>query len=218
MEPITKTYPWLKRKKAYYIWLKTAGAAIAKLAHLEVEGRNNIPLKGPVLLVSNHRSFMDPPLVAYAVMKRPVFFMAKAELFETPFISTLIKHWGNGFPVRRGKFDLKAIKTALTVLKKGELLCLFPEGTRAQKGKFLKPKIGAGMIAVKANVPLIPCLIDGSEDLLPKGAKFPRMAHVKIKFGKPFTIELEDTKENYEKASRIIMEKIKELQVENNSC
>ncbi len=212
MESITKTYPWLKRKTAYYIWLKTAGAAIAKLARLSVEGRENIPEKGPVLLVSNHRSFMDPPLVAYAVMKRPVFFMAKEELFKTPFISTLIKHWGNGFPVKRGKFDLKAMKTALTILRKGELLCLFPEGTRAPKGKFLKPKIGTGMIALKANVPIIPCFIDGSEDLLPKGAKLPKSANVKIKLGEAFQIELSNSKENYEKAAKKIIEKIKELQ------
>ncbi|WP_027720073.1 MULTISPECIES: lysophospholipid acyltransferase family protein [unclassified Desulfurobacterium] len=211
MEPIVKSYPWLKRKRAYYIWLKTAGALIAKLGRLQVEGEENIPEEGPVLVVSNHRSFVDPPLVAYAVMKRPVFFMAKEELFKTPILSSLIKHWGNGFPVKRGSSDLKALKTALAVLKKGELLAIFPEGTRAPTGKFLKPKIGAGMIAVKANVPVVPCLITGSENLLPKGAKFLRPANVKIKFGKPFKLNLEDKKENYVKAADIMMEKIKEL-------
>ncbi|WP_456437268.1 lysophospholipid acyltransferase family protein [Desulfurobacterium sp.] len=211
MEPIVKSYPWLKRKRAYYIWLKTAGALIAKLGRLQVEGKENIPEEGPVLVVSNHRSFVDPPLVAYAVMKRPVFFMAKEELFKTPILSSLIKHWGNGFPVKRGSSDLKALKTALAVLKKGELLAIFPEGTRAPTGKFLKPKIGAGMIAVKANVPVVPCLITGSENLLPKGAKFLRPANVKIKFGKPFKLNLEDKKENYVKAADIMMEKIKEL-------
>ncbi|WP_297445757.1 lysophospholipid acyltransferase family protein [Desulfurobacterium sp.] len=211
MEPIVKSYPWLKRKRAYYIWLKTAGALIAKLGRLQVEGEENIPEEGPVLVVSNHRSFVDPPLVAYAVMKRPVFFMAKEELFKTPILSSLIKHWGNGFPVKRGSSDLKALKTALAVLKKGELLAIFPEGTRAPTGKFLKPKIGAGMIAVKANVPVVPCLITGSENLLPKGAKFLRPANVKIKFGKPFKLNLEDKKKNYVKAADIMMEKIKEL-------
>ncbi|WP_457567730.1 lysophospholipid acyltransferase family protein [Desulfurobacterium sp.] len=211
MEPIVKSYPWLKRKKAYYIWLKTAGALIAKLGHLQVEGRENVPEEGPVLIVSNHRSFVDPPLIAYAVMKRPVFFMAKEELFKTPILSSLIKHWGNGFPVKRGSSDLKALKTALAVLKKGEALAIFPEGTRAPTGKFLKPKTGAGMIAVKAHVPVLPCLITGSEELLPRGAKFLKPANVKIKFGKTFTINLEDKKENYRTAAEQIMEKIKEL-------
>ncbi|OMH40698.1 lysophospholipid acyltransferase family protein [Desulfurobacterium indicum] len=211
MEPIVKSYPWLKRKRAYYIWLKTVGALIAKLGHLQVEGKENIPEEGPILVVSNHRSFVDPPLVAYAVMKRPVFFMAKEELFKTPILSSLIKHWGNGFPVKRGSSDLKALKTALAVLKKGELLAIFPEGTRAPTEKFLKPKIGAGMIAVKANVPVVPCLINGSEELLPKGAKFLKTANVKIKFGKPFKLNLEDKKENYIKAANLMMDKIKEL-------
>ena len=178
---------------------------------LKVEGRENIPDEGSVLIVSNHRSYWDPPLLAIAVWKRRVFFMAKEELFEAPILSSLIKHWGNAFPVKRGRADIKALKTALEVLKGGELLCIFPEGQRAPAGKFLRPKWGAGMVALKAKVPIVPCLIEGSEKLIGKERLFSGLPKVTIRFGKPFRIDLEDKKENYKKAADILMEKIKEL-------
>ncbi len=217
MESLTKRYPWVKRKKAYWVWLNTVARAIAGLCRLKVEGRENIPDEGKVFLVSNHRSYLDPPLIAYAVKKRPVFFMAKAELFKTPILSSLIKHWGNAFPVKRGKADLTALKTALEVLNKGEIVCIFPEGQRAPAGKFLKAKWGAGLVALKAKAPIVPCLIEGSEKLIGKEKFFDGIPQVTIRFGKPFTIDLEDRKENYQKAADLLMEKIKELNSGNNS-
>ncbi|TCK04625.1 lysophospholipid acyltransferase family protein [Phorcysia thermohydrogeniphila] len=211
MEALTANYPWVKKKVAYWVWLHSVARFIATFCRLKVYGRENIPATGSVLLVANHRSYLDPPLVAFAVKKRPVFFMAKAELFETPLLSTLIKHWGNAFPVKRGKVDLKALKTALEVLGKGELVCIFPEGQRAPAGKFLRPKWGAGMVALKAKVPVVPCLIEGSEKVIGKEKLFSGLPDVTIKFGKPFRIDLEDKKENYQKAADILMERIKEL-------
>ncbi len=211
MEALTPKYPWVKRKKAYWVWLKTVARLIAKLCRLEVTGRENIPERGPLLLMANHRSYLDPPLVAYAVYKRPVFFMAKAELFTTPVLGRLIKHWGNAFPVKRGKADLTALKTALEVLKKGELVCIFPEGQRAPAGRFIRPKWGAGMVALKARVPIVPCLIEGSEALIGKERFVSGIPRVKISFGEPFQLDLEDRKENYQRAADMIMERIKEL-------
>ena len=212
MEALTSRYPWVKRKTAYWVWLNTVARAIAGLCRLRVYGRENVPAEGPVLLVANHRSYLDPPLVAYAVKKRPVFFMAKSELFTTPVLSTLIKHWGNAFPVKRGRADLTALKTALEVLKKGELVCIFPEGQRAPAGKFVRPKWGAGMVALKARVPIVPCLIEGSEKLIGKEGLVTGWPKVTIRFGRPFTIDLEDSKENYQRAANLMMERIKELQ------
>ncbi|MEO2069289.1 MAG: lysophospholipid acyltransferase family protein [Desulfurobacteriaceae bacterium] len=211
MESLTKSYPWVKRKKAYWIWLNTVGRLIATICRLRVFGRENIPENGKVLLVANHRSYLDPPLVAYAVKKRPVFFMAKSELFDMPVLGSLIKLWGNAFPVKRGKADLKALKTALEILEKEELVCIFPEGQRSPAGKFVRPKWGAGMVALKAKVPIVPCLIEGSEKLIGKEKLFSGVPKVSISFGKPFYIDLEDSKENYQKAADILMEKIKEL-------
>ena len=211
MEALTSRYPWVKRKKAYWVWLNTVARLIGKICRLEVRGRENIPQEGKVLLVANHRSYLDPPLVAFAVKKRPVFFMAKSELFEMPILGSLIKHWGNAFPVKRGKADLTALKTALELLNKGELVCIFPEGQRAPKGKFLRGKWGAGMVAIKAKAPIVPCLIEGSEALIGKEGLVNGLPKVTITFGKPFTIDLEDRKENYQKAADIMMERIKEL-------
>ncbi|WP_457754862.1 lysophospholipid acyltransferase family protein [Thermovibrio ammonificans] len=212
MEALTSRYPWVKRKTAYWVWLNTVARTIAGLCRLRVYGRENVPAEGPVLLVANHRSYLDPPLVAYAVKKRPVFFMAKSELFTTPVLSTLIKHWGNAFPVKRGRADLTALKTALEVLKKGELVCIFPEGQRAPAGKFVRPKWGAGMVALKARVPIVPCLIEGSEKLIGKEGLVTGWPKVTIRFGRPFTIDLEDSKENYQRAADLMMERVKELQ------
>ncbi|ADU97649.1 1-acyl-sn-glycerol-3-phosphate acyltransferase [Thermovibrio ammonificans HB-1] len=212
MEALTSRYPWVKRKTAYWVWLNTVARAIAGLCRLRVYGRENVPAEGPVLLVANHRSYLDPPLVAYAVKKRPVFFMAKSELFTTPVLSTLIKHWGNAFPVKRGRADLTALKTALEVLEKGELVCIFPEGQRAPAGRFVRPKWGAGMVALKARVPIVPCLIEGSEKLIGKEGLVTGWPKVTIRFGRPFTIDLEDSKENYQRAANLMMERIKELQ------
>ena len=211
MESLTQSYPWVKRKKAYWIWLGSIARLIATFCRLKVYGRENIPDEGRVLLVANHRSYFDPPLVAFAVKKRPVFFMAKSELFETPILSTLIKHWGNAFPVKRGKPDLRALKTALEIMSGGELVCIFPEGQRAPAGKFIKPKWGAGMVAIRAKAPIVPCLIEGSESIMGKEKLFSGWPSVTIRFGKPFRIDLEDKKENYQKVADILMEKIKEL-------
>jgi len=218
MEALTERYPWVKRKSAYWVWLNTVARFLGFICRLEVFGRENIPENGPVLLVANHRSYLDPPLVAYAVKKRPVFFMAKSELFKTPILSSLIKHWGNAFPVKRGRADLTALKTALEVLRKGELVCIFPEGQRAPSGKFLRPKWGAGMVALKARVPIVPCLIEGSEALIGKEKLFSGFPKVTIAFGKPFQLDLDDRKENYQKAADLMMEKIKELRGENRAC
>ena len=217
MESLTRNYPWVKRKKAYWVWLNTLARFIATFCRLKIYGRENVPDEGKVLLVANHRSYLDPPLVAYAVRKRPVFFMAKSELFEMPVLSSLIKHWGNAFPVKRGKLDLKALKTALEILNNGELVCIFPEGQRAPAKKFIRAKWGAGMVALKAKAPIVPCLIEGSEKVIGKEKIISGWPKVTIRFGKPFYIDLEDSKENYQKAADILMEKIKELKVGNKS-
>ncbi|WP_163328254.1 lysophospholipid acyltransferase family protein [Desulfurobacterium thermolithotrophum] len=217
MKPLTKKYPWVRKTSIYWFWLNTVGRFIASFCHLKVYGRENIPKEGKVLLVANHKSYLDPPLVAYAVKKRPVFFMAKSELFEMPFLSSLIKHWGNAFPVKRGRADLTALKTALEIINNGELVCIFPEGQRAPANSFVRAKWGAGMVALKAKVPIVPCLIEGSEKIIGKGKIISGWPKVTIRFGKPFYIDLEDKKENYQKAADVLMERIQELKVGNKS-
>jgi len=195
-------YPFLKEKPlVYYFWLNTVGRLLAYICQTKVIGAENLPPKGPVLITANHKSYLDPPLIAWALKKRIIFFMAKEELFKG-FLGILIKHWGNAFPVKRGHGDKKAILTALKLLKNNKALCIFPEGTRAKNTEFLPPKLGAGLLALKAKVPILPVLIWGTNERPPK---------VTIVIGKVFKLDLEDKKENYPIASNVIMEKIKEL-------
>ncbi len=216
MLSLTKAYPWVRETKFYDFCLNTVGLALALFMRLRVFNSNEIPEKGPCLIVSNHRSYFDPPIVAYAVRKRHVFFLAKKSLFDIPVLGFLIKQWGNGLPVKRGRFDVKALRSCLEVLNNGKVLCVFLEGTRAREGQFLKPKWGAGMIALKSRVPIVPCLIEGSGKVLPKGSLLPRFNKVTVRFGKPFKLDLADERENYQIASDLMMKRIRELSSENS--
>ncbi len=131
----------------------------------KVQGQEYIPREGAFILAPNHISYFDPPLVGSFAPRR-VHFFAKQELFKVPVLGFLIKRT-NVHPVKRGVFDRGAITTAIKILKAGNPLAVFPEGTRGACGKFLAPKPGIGMIARKAEVPIIPCYIEGSEALWP---------------------------------------------------
>ncbi|MBQ5859682.1 MAG: 1-acyl-sn-glycerol-3-phosphate acyltransferase [Selenomonadales bacterium] len=142
----------------------------------EVHGQENVPKEGGAIIAANHISLWDPPFVG-AFCPRRVSFMAKQELFEQSVFSSIITSLG-AFPVNRGAADRNAIKTALTVLGEGKCLGLFPEGTRSKNGKLGEPEAGIGLIAYKANVPIVPVAITGTNG---KGL-FPKFT---IRFGKP---------------------------------
>ncbi len=142
----------------------------------EVHGQENVPKEGGAIIAANHISLWDPPFVG-AFCPRRVSFMAKKELFENSIFSSIITSLG-AFPVNRGAADRNAIKTALTVLDEGKCLGLFPEGTRSKSGKLGEPEAGIGLIAYKANVPIVPVAITGTNG---KGL-FPKFT---IRFGKP---------------------------------
>lgn len=132
-----------------------------KVVHrLSVKGCENIPQNGPVILCSNHISNLDPPLVGVACPRR-VCFMAKAELFNHKLLRKLITSLG-AFPVQRGKGDRQALRLGLQVLEKGQVLGLFPEGTRSKSKHVGKGLTGAGFFALRSGAPVIPCAIIGS--------------------------------------------------------
>ncbi|MBS4030739.1 MAG: 1-acyl-sn-glycerol-3-phosphate acyltransferase [Clostridiales bacterium] len=126
----------------------------------DVRGLENLPNEGPYILCSNHISWWDPPLIGSIVRNRQVHFMAKEELFRIPVFSQIIKGI-NVFPVKRGSADRRAIKTALDILKNGNILGLFPEGTRSKTDELLPPQAGVGLIALKSEAPVIPVAIIG---------------------------------------------------------
>lgn len=142
---------------------------------LKYEGKENIPKGRPVIYASNHRSYADPPLVGSGARGKLVF-MAKEELFRNKLFAWLIKSLG-AFPVARGKGDTTTLDTAVEKLKTKSLM-IFPEGTRSKDGKVRRGHSGAALIAVRANVPIIPVGVVYGEKL-----KF--RTKLRVVYGKP---------------------------------
>ena len=148
-----------------------------------IYGAANMPPSGPVLVVANHASDFDPPIVSSCV-RRPVSYMAKQELFKVPVFSTAIRLYG-AYPVQRGGSARGAIRAALDQLEQGWAVGVFLQGTRTRDGRIPAPKLGAAMIAAKAQVPLVPVSLWGTHRILPKGAKVPRPLPVTVRIGQP---------------------------------
>ena len=183
------------------------------LARVEGRGVEHVPRDGAVMIVANHSSFLDPPLVG-AVTPRQLAFLAKEELFRIPLFGRLI-HGLNARPLRRAGADPKALRTALRVLEEGRALLVFPEGTRGDEGTLRTPKAGAGMLAVLSGVPVVPVYIEGSGRVWPRGRTLPRPGKVIVRFGPPLRFERggdgRERKGRYEAASRAMMDAIAAL-------
>jgi 1-acyl-sn-glycerol-3-phosphate acyltransferase len=128
-----------------------------------VTGREHLPKDGGVILVSNHLSNADPPILGAAVARRRVRFMAKQELFKFP-VGLIIRSYG-AFPVRRLEADVGALLNAERLLKRGEVVGMFPEGTRSKTGKAGTPHKGTALIALRSGAPIVCCSLTGTEAL-----------------------------------------------------
>jgi glycerol-3-phosphate dehydrogenase (NAD(P)+) len=159
------------------------GVAVQFYFSLERTGRRNIPKKGPVILAANHRSFLDPFVVGFC-MRRPVYFVAKKELFEKRWQGWLLNRLG-AFPIRRGESDEYSMATARGVLERGGALVMFPEGTRIREGSLGRPKRGVGRLALETGAPVVPIAILGS-DRARRGWKI-LPVWVRIRCGRPLT-------------------------------
>jgi 1-acyl-sn-glycerol-3-phosphate acyltransferase len=154
---------------------------IASAYRMRGVGADRVPASGPAVLASNHESLLDiPALVAAA--PRPVWFMAKVELFKGPVASRFFYELG-GFPVRRGGHDPGAIRTGRAVLRRGRLLAMYPEGTRARELQGFLP--GAAWMALATGAPLVPVCVRGTAEALPRGSVLPRRSEVTVAFGEP---------------------------------
>jgi 1-acyl-sn-glycerol-3-phosphate acyltransferase len=155
------------------------------LGGLYVQGTENVPATGPVLLVSNHTSYLDPVAIGDASPRR-VVFMAKAELFENRLLNYLLRGV-DSFPVRRGEADRAAFRTTLKMLEEGRVVCIFPSGTRSPIGEIGEAEPGAALFAVKTGCPVVPVYVSGTNDMMDRKGKFHR-AKVTVAFGEPFTL------------------------------
>ena len=145
---------------------------------LHVEGTENIPKNGPLVIACNHLSLLAPPVLGTAATRK-VHFMAKEELF-VPILGDIYKILG-AFPVRRGGADRAAIKHGIDILESNQVLAIFPEGTRSKTGKLGKAQPGALMMASKARATIVPACIIGT-DYKRQGRIWPK---VTVRFGKP---------------------------------
>ncbi len=150
---------------------------------LNVQGHKNVPQTGGVLLLANHQSNLDPPIVGVRML-RPCCFLAKSELFENRFFSWFIRSF-NAFPVRQGKGDVGAMKQSIRLLESGHALMMFPEGRRTKDGQLQRLEPGVGLIVRKTKVPVVPVALDGTFQAWPIGASAPRTGRVRVRFGKP---------------------------------
>lgn len=192
------------------MWLYKFGRAVCSiylksLYKIEVVGKEKFPKEGGVLLCSNHISNNDPPLVG-VTCPREISFMAKEELFRVPVMKTIM-HGIRAFPVKRGMSDRNALKGGLSLLKDGNVLGLFPEGTRSKTGELGTGLAGAGFFALRSSAAIVPCAIIGP---------YKRFSKIKVVYGKPIDFEaVRANKLSAQEATDIIMDSIREL-IENN--
>jgi 1-acyl-sn-glycerol-3-phosphate acyltransferase len=136
-----------------------------------------------VLLIANHTSYADPPVIGTAC-PRPVNFMAKAELFEVPILSAFIRRT-HAFPVRRGAADRGALRRGMRLLDNGEVLLIFPEGQRSQDGRLMEFEAGAAFLALAASAAVVPTAVVGADRVLPRGKPVLLPAKLRVSFGPP---------------------------------
>ncbi len=196
----------------YAVMRLIALGVMRAMFRLQARGTEHVPVHGPVLLVANHSSLLDPPLVG-GVCPRQLTFLAKAELFAVPGFGRLI-HALNARPVRREGADAGALRVALRVLQQGGALLVFPEGTRGPEGHLREPRPGAALLAVLSGAPVVPVFVRGSGRAWPRGQRFPRPAKVRVAFGPPLRFHRPaggDKKEYYDSVSRDMMAAIAQL-------
>src|SRR5277367_2330648 len=150
---------------------------------MERIGRQHLPKSGPLILASNHRSFLDPFVIG-TLVRRPVYYVAKEELFNRRWQAWVLNSLG-AFPVRRGASDGEAMATARTILARGDCVVIFPEGTRVRPGPLGTPRRGVGRLALETGARVVPVAVIGSEDVRRGWVIRPRK--VRLRCGRPLS-------------------------------
>ncbi|RTG96067.1 1-acyl-sn-glycerol-3-phosphate acyltransferase [Thermus scotoductus] len=177
-----------------------------------VEGAENVPQEGPVILAANHLSILDPIAIGAGV-RRPVSFLARADVFRLPLLAWLLPRL-YAIPVERGQSDLSAIKSALRALERGMAFGIFPEGTRSRTGKLQPFKTGVAAIALRTGSPVVPVAVIGTDKAWPVGRKLFRLRRpIRVVYGKPILVPRAEriSRQELENLTREIEAKVREL-------
>jgi len=176
-------------------WFFHPGCAIVGflariLFRVQVEGVEHVPRSGPFIMVANHCSNLDPPIIAWATghrVGRVIHFLAKAEMQHWPVAGWLASKSGAIF-LRRGEADRHAQRAALGALAGGRPIALFPEGTRSRDGRLKAARDGAAFLAMRSGAPLLPVGIAGTHRIFPGRSRVPRLVKVSVRIGPPFAL------------------------------
>ncbi|MGW0857921.1 lysophospholipid acyltransferase family protein [Streptomyces sp. NPDC002690] len=199
----------------FYYVLKYAvfGPLLRLLFRPRIEGLDHVPAEGAAIIAGNHLSFSDHFLMP-AMLKRRITFLAKAEYFTGPGIKGKLTaaffHSIGQIPVDRSGKEAgsAAIREGLGVLAKGELLGIYPEGTRSHDGRLYKGKVGVAVMAIRSGVPVIPCAMVGTFEIQPPGQKVPSIRQVTIRFGEPLDFSRYAGLDNQKAAIRAVTDEI----------
>jgi 1-acyl-sn-glycerol-3-phosphate acyltransferase len=204
------------RMRLFYgvTWLLTR-RVLETFFDFESCGMERVPLTGGLLVVSNHASFLDPPIVG-AALPRELHYLARRSLFRHPLFGRLIRLY-HAIPVELDRPDPGGVRTVLRLLRSGEAVLLFPEGTRTPDGQMGKVRLGAAFIACHAGVPVLPVWISGTYDVLPRHRRLPKVRPIRVTLGVPFrvpSVEEEDARNTrkrlYLETAQLIEEKLLE--------
>ncbi|MFI1017777.1 lysophospholipid acyltransferase family protein [Streptomyces sp. NPDC020965] len=189
------------------------GPLLRLLFRPRIEGLEHIPEDGAAIVAGNHLSFSDHFLMP-AILKRRITFLAKAEYFTGPGLKGRLTaaffHSVGQIPVDRSGKEAgqAAIREGLGVLSKGELLGIYPEGTRSHDGRLYKGKVGVAVMALRAGVPVIPCAMVGTFEIQPPGQKLPKIKQVTVRFGEPLEFSRYEGMENEKAVIRAVTDEI----------
>ena len=197
----------------YWLGWMAFGAAFRTLFGLKIVGRENLITEGPVLVASNHQSFLDPPLIGN-LYETEMVFLARKTLF-VGFFKWLYPQW-NAIPVDQDRPDMSSLKTIIRRLKEGHRVLVFPEGARTLDGEIGEAAPGIGLIAAKSGAVIQPVRISGAREALPRGSARIRFARITVSVGPAIRLTAEDLettpgKEGYERITEKIMRAIAAL-------
>ena len=181
------------------------------LHRIKIEGRENVP-HGGCLIVSNHASYLDPTTVGWAVA-REIFFLGRKTLFKPPIMNWLLPMC-NVIPIDRDGGEASGLRKIIRMLRSGDAVLLFPEGTRTPDGAIQQAEPGAGLVALKSGVPVLPVRVFGTFECLSRYQKRLRFGPIRVVLGKPYlpaVPERNQEKQAYAPIAREMMERIAEL-------